>query len=181
MDAFAVAIASSVSLGRVSGRQTFRLAFHFGFFQAMMPVLGWVGVVRAVGRFAGRGGAGDIGSCGRWVAFGLLAVIGGKAVMGALQEEDEDVPKADPTRGLMLVTLSVATSLDALAVGLSFAMLKIRIWWPAVIIGLVAGAFTTVGMQIGSRLGARFGRRMEVAGGLVLSGIGLKIVADHVF
>ncbi len=172
MDAFAVAIASSVSLGRVSGRQTFRLAFHFGFFQAMMPVLGW---------FAGLSVARYIESWDHWVAFGLLAVIGGKAVMGALQEEDEDVPKADPTRGLMLVTLSVATSLDALAVGLSFAMLKIRIWWPAVIIGLVAGAFTTVGMQIGSRLGARFGRRMEVAGGLVLIGIGLKIVADHVF
>lgn len=172
MDAFAVAIASSVSLGRVSGRQTFRLAFHFGFFQAMMPVLGW---------FAGLSVARYIESWDHWVAFGLLAIIGGKAVMGALQEEDEDVPKADPTRGLMLVTLSVATSLDALAVGLSFAMLKIRIWWPAVIIGLVAGAFTTVGMQIGSRLGARFGRRMEVAGGLVLIGIGLKIVADHVF
>lgn len=169
MDAFAVAIAASVTLGRASRRQTFRLAFHFGLFQFLMPIIGWL---------AGRTVERWIVSWDHWVAFGLLALIGGKAIWTALVGEDE-VERDDPTRGLSLVILSVATSIDALAVGLTFAVLKVSVLYPCVIIGVVTAVITAVGTQIGSRLGARFGRAMEIAGGAILIAIGLKILLQH--
>jgi len=170
LDAFAVAIGTSICLGKVSWRQTFRLGWHFGLFQALMPVLGWI---------AGLTVADLIRAWDHWVAFALLITIGGKAVYEALQKKEDACPTFDPTKGWSLVILSVATSIDALAVGLSFAALDVRIWAPAVVIGIVAAALTTVGMLAGARLGARFGRRMEAVGGLVLIGIGIKIVVEH--
>ncbi len=169
MDAFAVAIASSITLGSVSPRQVFRLAFHFGLFQAMMPVLGWL---------AGTSLAEVFAVWDHWVAFALLVFIGIRAIRTALSDgPEDDVP--DPTRGISLVMLSVATSIDALAVGLSFGMLRVRIWYPALIIGIVAGTMTTLGMLLGTRLGSRFGRNTEVAGGLILILIGLNILVQH--
>ena len=88
-------------------------------------------------------------------------------------------PQRDPTRKWSLVALSVATSIDALAVGLSMAFLRIEIWTPSVVIGVVAAAMTLVGMISGRRLGVRFGRKMELVGGMVLIGIGIKIVVEH--
>jgi manganese efflux pump family protein len=170
MDAFAVATAASVTLGRVTPRQVFRFAFHFGLFQAMMPVLGWLAGL-TVQRY--------IQAWDHWAAFGLLVFVGGKAIVQALKSPEDGSDKPDPTRGLSLVVLSVATSLDALAVGLSFAMVRVRIWYPAVVIGLITAGLTWVGMLVGSRLGTRFGRRMEIAGGLVLIGIGVKILISH--
>ena len=170
VDAFAVAVASSVALRKVSPRQIFRLSFHFGLFQAMMPIIGW-----SVGIWFERW----VAPFDHWVAFGLLAFIGGKAIWTAVSGGDEDDLRGDPTRGLSLVMLSLATSMDALAVGISFAMLKVRILYPSAIIGVVACAMTILGMQIGSRLGMKFGRRMEVVGGLVLISIGVKIVLEH--
>lgn len=170
MDAFAVAMACSVQLRRASPRQTFRLAFHFGLFQFLMPIVGWA---------AGMSIQEWARNWDHWVAFGLLAFIGGKAVWAALTEDDGQRRGQDPTRGTSLMLLSVATSIDALAVGFTFAMLQIRIWLASIVIGLVTAAFTVVGVRIGSRLGARFGRRVEVAGGLVLIAIGLKILIDH--
>ncbi|MEJ5298297.1 MAG: manganese efflux pump MntP family protein [Armatimonadota bacterium] len=169
MDAFAVAIASSITLGSVSPRQVFRLAFHFGLFQAMMPVLGWL---------AGKSVADVFGKWDHWVAFGLLAFIGIRAIHAALTDDpEEEAP--DPTRGISLVMLSVATSIDALAVGLSFAMLHVRIWYPALVIGIVAATMTTLGMLLGTRLGSRFGRNTEIGGGLILIIIGLNILIQH--
>jgi putative Mn2+ efflux pump MntP len=170
MDAFAVAIASSICLGSVTRAQVFRLSFSFGLFQAVMPVLGWL---------AGRELYSVISGWDHWVAFGLLAFVGGKAIHGALSRGDEDASPDDPTRGLNLLVLSVATSIDALAVGLSFAALQVAIWVPVIIIGLVAAAFTIAGMLGGCRLGRRFGRRMELVGGLVLIGIGVQIAVKH--
>lgn len=170
MDAFAVAMACSVQLRRASPRQTFRLAFHFGLFQFLMPVVGWA---------AGMSIQELARNWDHWVAFGLLSFIGGKAVWAALTEGDEKRQGQDPTRGASLVLLSVATSIDALAVGFTFAMLQVRIWLPSAVIGVVTAAITVAGVQIGSRLGARFGRRVEIAGGLVLIAIGLKILIDH--
>lgn len=169
MDAFAVATAASVRLRRVSARQLFRFSFHFGLFQALMPVVGWA---------AGRGVVDWIGAFDHWVAFGLLAYIGGRALFQAARRtgDDGDVAVSDPTRGLSLVVNSLATSMDALAVGLSFGVLGVQVWCPALVIGVVTAALTLVGMQIGSRLGARFGRTLEVVGGLVLIGIGTKIL-----
>ncbi len=170
MDAFAVSIASSVILRSVTARQYFRFSFHFGLFQFLMPVVGWLAGSSLLRWFS---------AYDHWVAFGLLSLIGGKMIVEALRRGEETARAADPTRGLSLVILSVATSLDALAVGVSFAMLDVSIWYPAVAIGVVAAAMTLVGLRIGSALGARFGRRMEIAGGLVLVGIGIKILVDH--
>ena len=113
----------------MSLRQTFRLAYHFGLFQALMPIIGWL---------AGRSVERWIGPIDHWIAFGLLTAIGGKMIYEALKGDDEDVEKKDPTKGLSLVVLSVATSIDALAVGLSLALLGVKIWYPALVIGFVA-------------------------------------------
>ena len=170
MDTFAVAIAAGLTLRRPTGRQIFRLTFHFGFFQFMMPIVGWL---------AGRAMQHWISAFDHWVAFGLLAFIGGKMIwesFGGPHRED----RGDPTRGWMLVTLATATSIDALAVGLSLAFLKVSIWMPSVVIGIVTAGMTAVGMSFGSRLGARFERWAERAGGLVLVAIGLRILLSHV-
>lgn len=170
MDALAVSIAGSIALKRVSGRQVFRFAFHFGLFQAMMPILGWL---------AGRSVAGLIQSWDHWVAFALLLLIGGKAVIEAIRGGDGLENGGDPTRGASLVMLSVATSIDALAVGLSFAMLGVSVWYPALVIGVVTAGLSALGMLIGSHLGSRFGRSAGFIGGLVLIGIGVKILVEH--
>ena len=173
MDAFAVAVAVSMRLGRVTGRQVFRFSFHFGLFQAMMPVIGW---------FAGRGLGGWFVAWDHWIAFALLAGIGCRAIREGLSKEEEcgpsDGPVKDATRGMSLVMFSVATSIDALAVGLSLAVLRVDIWYPVTIIGVTTGALTILGMRLGSRIGARFGHWTETGGGLILIGIGLKILVE---
>lgn len=171
MDAFAVSIATGIRLGCVTGRQTFRMAFHFGFFQFMMPVIGWFG-----GALAGR----FISAFDHWIAMGLLTVIGGKMIIEAFKhDEDASCAASDPTRGMTLVALAVATSIDALAVGLSLGVLGMGIVFPSVLIGAVAAAFTTAGMKLGSRIGMAFSHRMEILGGLILIGIGVRIVLEH--
>jgi putative Mn2+ efflux pump MntP len=171
MDAFAVALGAGLTLERLTGGHLFRLGFHFGLFQALMPVVGWLAGL-TVQRW--------IAAYDHWVAFGLLAFVGGKMIYEAWREEGEEGKEtADPTRGLTLVLLSVATSIDALAVGLSLAMLRIAIWLPALVIGLVAGVLTVAGMLLGRRVGAAWGPRVEVVGGVVLVGIGIKILLEH--
>lgn len=171
MDAFAVAIVTGLTLSPLTRRHIFRLAFHFGLFQALMPWLGWL---------AGSAFRRYISSFDHWIAFGLLGLVGGKMLWEALGgHEGERSPASDPTSGWLLVALSVATSIDALAVGLSLAMLGSTIAVPALAIGVAAAAFTTLGMLIGKRIGSAWGRRVEVAGGLILVGIGVKIVVEH--
>ncbi len=170
MDAFAVAIAAGLTLGTVSARQTFRLAWHFGLFQAFMPVIGWL---------AGLTVADWIAPVDHWIAFGLLAVIGGKMIYEALRPGEEERERPDPTKGWSLILLSIATSIDALAVGLSLALLGVAIWYPAVVIGLVAGTLTAAGLHLGRRFGALLGRRMEIVGGVILIVIGMRILFEH--
>ncbi|MBN1929994.1 MAG: manganese efflux pump [Desulfobacterales bacterium] len=172
MDAFAVAIATGVNLKTVGFRQTFRLSWHFGFFQAMMPVIGWSAglTVRAY-----------IERYDHWIAFGLLVFVGGNMIREAFENDKDQQEKKDPTKGMTLVLLSVATSIDALAVGLSIALLKISIWTPALIIGIVAGMFTIIGLHMGKKIGSavRLSHWAEIIGGIVLLIIGLKILHDH--
>lgn len=170
MDAFAVAIACSTCLQNVTPRQIFRLSFHFGLFQALMPVVGWL---------AGLSIAEWIDSWDHWAVFGLLALVGARTIHAAIWGKPEESDRSDPTRGFSLVMLSLATSMDALAVGLSFAFLEVRIWYASALIGFVAASMTILGMLLGSRLGSRFGTTMEVLGGLVLIGIGLKVLLTH--
>ncbi len=170
MDAFAAAVAISIGLGRPSGRQTFRLAWHFGLFQAAMPVVGWA---------AGLSVERWIRGLDHWMALGLLCFVGGRMLLASIRNERPDATKLDPTRGVSLVLLSIATSIDALAVGLSFAALGVRIWLPSAVIGVTAGLLTVAGTVLGSRLGGRFGRWMEGIGGLILIAIGMRILISH--
>jgi putative Mn2+ efflux pump MntP len=169
MDAFAVALSAGTSGHGHRLRPAARLAFHFGLFQFLMPVLGW---------YLGTGLARRIQQFDHWVAFALLAAVGGHMLFEAFRRTADELP-ADPTRGLRLVTLSVATSLDALAVGLSLAMLGVQIWYPSVVIGVVTAALSLLGVQLGTRLREGLGKRMEFVGGVVLILIGVHIVISH--
>ena len=170
MDATAVAVAASAMLKRVRKRQIFRFAFHFGLFQALMPVVGW---------FAGVTFARFIYQWDHWAAFALLALIGGRAIYEAATEmPGSDNNQADPTRGVTLISLSIATSIDALAVGASFALLDVRIWYPAAVIGIVTAVLVVIGMLVGARIGAGRSRWLKMAGGVVLVLIGLKILIE---
>ncbi len=165
MDAFAVALSVGTQRRNVWFRPGFRLSFHFGLFQFLMPVIGWA---------AGEALVGYVAHYAHWVAFGLLIYVGGKMIKESFGD-GEAQEKMDPTRGRMLVMLAVATSIDALAVGLSLAMLRVEILYPSIVIGLVAAAMTALGLAMGSRL-SRIGKRMELIGGLVLVGMGLRLV-----
>lgn len=168
MDALAVSLAASASLpaGR---RPAFRIAFHFGLFQALMPVLGWL---------AGRALAEPLQSLDHWLAFILLAWIGVGMIRQAGATEEEG-SRGDPSRGWTLLGLSVAVSLDALAVGLSLAFLDVGILLPVLVIGAITGLLSWLGARVGRRLGRQWGPRMERAGGVILLLIGLRILATH--
>ncbi|MGD2011092.1 MAG: manganese efflux pump MntP family protein [Desulfobacterales bacterium] len=172
MDAFAVAIGAGITLKHISFRQNFRLAWHFGFFQAIMLVLGWS---------AGLHIRDWIKNYDHWVAFGLLFFVAQGMLRAAFEKEKIEEERRDPTRGVTMVMLSVATSIDALAVGLSLSMLDVSIWTPAIIIGLVASAVTTAGMHLGKKIGTatKLGRYAEILGGSVLLIIGLNILREH--
>ncbi|HFE53234.1 MAG TPA: manganese efflux pump [Bacteroidetes bacterium] len=156
-DAFSVALA--VGTCGVTGRRLFRLAFHFGLFQFLMPLIGW---------FLGDSVASLVQPAGKYLVAAFLLFVGVRMIRGAFRTEAEQVERVDRTRGWRLVGFSVATSLDALGVGVGLGLLGIGILTPAVVIGLVAGAMTVVGMLLGHRLTHAFGQRAEAVGGLVL-------------
>lgn len=172
MDASAVALSVGFALKRLSFRPVFRLSFHFGLFQALMPIIGWA---------AGKSVHAYIEGYDHWVAFLLLAYVGGHMIHAGLGSHDEETIVKDPTRGGRLVMLSVATSIDAMAVGLLLGVMKVSIWYPSLVIGLVAGLCTLIGLFVGHRFGSALGRRMEVVGGGVLVAIGLRILYQHIF
>lgn len=167
MDAFAVALGAGVILQPLTGRHLFRLGFHFGLFQGLMPIIGWT---------TGLGMQSFVTTWAPWIAFGLLSFVGAKMIHEALQENDEEMIRKDPTRGITLVMLSIATSIDALAVGFSLALIGITIWYPALIIALCAAILTVAGLLLGNTVGTIWGKRVEILGGVILIGIGLKII-----
>ena len=171
MDAFAVCLGAGTSRKANGPRPTFRLAFHFGLFQFIMPVLGWL---------AGTTIERYIFSFDHWVAFGLLAFVGGRMIRSGFDPHREEVCQ-DPSRGWALVSLSVATSIDALAVGLSLALIHVDIWYPSLIIGGVTATLSFGGVRLGNRLGIAFGKKMEITGGVILLLIGLRIVLGHLW
>lgn len=171
MDAFAVALGTGTVLKRLTGRHLFRLGFHFGLFQALMPVIGWL---------AGQTIIQWVSAWDHWIVFILLLIIGGRMIHEACNN-DEKPDKRDPTRGFNLILLSLATSIDALAVGFSLSVIGVSIWLPALVIGLVAGALTVAGMLLGGRIGDRWGAGAGILGGLVLVAIGTRILIEHLF
>jgi putative Mn2+ efflux pump MntP len=168
MDAFAVSLGSGVKIGP-GPRPVFRIAFHFGLFQALLPVVGWL---------FGNTIEPYVKDFDHWVAFGLLAFVGIRMVRSGFGKDTEEIRK-DPSRGLTMVMLSIAVSIDALAIGLSLAFLGVNIWTPALVIGLVTAALSLIGIKVGNRIGKRFGKPVEVFGGLILIGIGVRIVVSH--
>ncbi|MEW5872888.1 MAG: manganese efflux pump MntP family protein [Chloroflexota bacterium] len=170
MDASAVSLCVGGSPHLRSLRARLRLAFHFGWFQFMMPIIGWLG-----GSLVSHW----VSAFDHWIAAGLLGYVGGKMIREGLQGEGDDCQREDPTRGKTLVMLAIATSIDALAVGLSLAMLGVEVLTPALTIGLVTFGLSMLALLASGRLGARFGQRMEVVGGLVLIGIGVRILVEH--
>ena len=172
MDAFAVSVSAAATLPSVTWRHYFRLSFHFGLFQFLMPVIGWA---------LGVSVRGYIEAWDHWIAFALLSLVGLSMLREAWSGEEEEEQSGDPSRGLQLVMLAVATSIDAMAVGLSFAMIGVSVWGPAVIIGLVCAAVTAAGVKLGRILGgsALLGNKVSVLGALVLIGIGVKILHEH--
>ncbi|MFA6035302.1 MAG: manganese efflux pump MntP family protein [Myxococcota bacterium] len=169
MDCLAVSMACGTRLKTPTTAQTARLAAAFAFAQAAMPVIGWA---------AGRTIVGMISAYDHWVAFALLAFIGGKMVYEYFGGEESE-ETGDPTVGRELFILAIATSLDALAVGLSLAVLNAGIVLPALLIGATCFVITVIGVKLGVKASEVWGRRMELVGGLVLIGIGARILLEH--
>ena len=169
MDSFAVSVASGFSIKLLRRRDALKMALFFGGFQAVMPALGWL---------AGLSFRHYIEGFDHWVAFGLLAFIGGKMVYESFTLAREEKLTDPPCTSLLLV-LALATSLDALAVGLSLAVLRSEIVIPALVIGLVTFVICLVGVYLGHRFGHFFESKVEAVGGLILIGIGVSILIQH--
>jgi putative Mn2+ efflux pump MntP len=186
MDAFAVSVCSGISIRELRAFHAVRASLFFGLFQFIMPVAGW---------FLGKTFISYIQAFDHWIAFGLLALIGGKMVWEAGQQAagrkgtadtGPDTEKPVPSEGgadirsmRILLTLAVATSIDALAVGFSFSILNRGIWGPATIIGGVTFAVCLTGVEFGRRVGLVFKQGAQMLGGFILIGIGIKILIEH--
>ncbi|MDD3276149.1 MAG: zinc transporter ZupT [Kiritimatiellales bacterium] len=169
MDAFAVSITSGITIKNLKARHALGVGAAFGIFQAVMPVLGWL-----LGQWATQW----ISVVDYWIAFGLLLFVGGHMIIQSMQPEDEDGPK-NPLHLPTLLTLAVATSIDAFAIGISLSMLRVSILQPVLIIGLVTFILSFAGVYFGRLFGHFNEKRMEVAGGLVLIGLGTKMLIEH--
>ena len=168
LDAFAVSLGAG-AVGRIGNhRGAIRLAFHFGLFQFLMPVLGW---------YVGFKIEPLVKSVDDWIAFFLLSYIGVKMIWDSYKPVDEF--RRDPSKGKEMVLLSVATSIDALVVGFSLAILMINVWYPAFIIGIVTALLSITGIYLGKVIGSKIGKKLEIMGGLIIIGIGLKILISH--
>ncbi len=170
MDAFAVAVCKGLCMPKVRWGQAFVIALFFGGFQALMPLIGWA---------AGSLFASSIVAIDHWIAFGLLALIGAKMLWDAFHEEDEKAECKTKLDLRELTLLAIATSIDALAVGITFAFLGVNIWVAIAIIGLTTFVLSLLGVVIGNQFGSRFEKPATVAGGIVLILIALKILVEH--
>ena len=168
MDAFAVSVCKGLSVRVLRPRHAMTVALWFGGFQALMPLVGY---------FMGISFADLVSNFDHWIAFLLLALIGGKMIKESLEDEGFEV-NPDFTFKTMLM-LAIATSIDALAVGVSFAFLRVDVWTAVLFIGVTTAAFSCAGVVIGNHFGARYKSKAELAGGVILVLIGLKILIEH--
>lgn len=173
MDAFAVSVCKGLGMHRVNYAHALVIALFFGVFQGLMPVIGWL---------VGSAFAVYVTAVDHWIAFALLAFVGGKMLWDAFHDEGEEEDDETSTQKLdlrELFMLAIATSIDALAVGISFSFLQIDIAAAALIIGCTTFVLSLVGVVVGNRFGARFEKPSQIAGGIVLIAIGLKILLEH--
>lgn len=170
MDAFAVAICRGLKMQKFHAGQTAVIALFFGGFQALMPLLGWL---------LGKQFEKYITAVDHWIAFALLAIIGGKMIYDSFKKDEDDKSEKDIFNVKELFFMAVATSIDALAVGITFAFLSVNIWSSITIIGLTTFALSAIGVLIGHKFGAKYKNKAELAGGVILVLIGLKILLEH--
>lgn len=170
MDSFAVSISSGVIIHRLKFKHVLKIALYMGMFQAFMPLLGWL---------AGSTMRRYIESYDHWIAFCLLLLLGTKMIFEHFKSDEQK--EFDPTKHFVLVGLAVATSIDALVVGVNFALLGLELLLPVVVIGITAFLFSFVGVFLGDRVGDKFDFKAELIGGIVLIGIGIKILLDHLY
>lgn len=168
-DTFAVSLSCGVVQSRIRFGEAMRIAFVLAVFQGAMPVLGY---------FMGSTVSGYITSFDHWVAFGLLLFLGARMILEGLKRE-ENKPVQDYRRPSVLLTIAVGTSIDALAVGISFAFLDVHIWSAGLIIGAVTFLASMTAVRIGKSAGSRLGSRVEILGGIILAAIGVKILIEH--
>ncbi len=170
MDAFAVSLVAGATIKPLTYRHVFRLSWHFGLFQFFMPIIGWL---------AGMTVIDYLEFFDHWIAFGLLGFIGGKMIYESFNYAGE-VTK-DISRGWTLVGLALATSIDALAVGLTLSVIRVSIVYPSIVIGIVAMIFSVFGVYLGRQSGYLIGKKFEFIGGIILIVIGLRILINHIF
>lgn len=171
MDAFAVAVCKGLNMRKVNYKQMLLIALFFGGFQAIMPLIGWV---------LGKQFEQYITSVDHWIAFGLLVIIGGKMVWEVFRGEEEETCACTVKFDLKeLFVLAIATSIDALAVGITFAFLQVTIWMPISLIGITTFGLSIVGVMIGNKFGEKYKSKAELAGGIILILIGFKILFEH--
>lgn len=170
MDCFAVSIACGMAMKKIIFWPAFRIAFFFGFFQAVMPLIGWL-----IGsRFQLY-----IENYDHWIAFIILVILGGRMIHENFRKTDEKL--LNPYKLAVVLTMAIATSIDALAVGFTFAFLKIDLWLSVILIGITSLLFSILGIVFGHRYCCRFRIPAELLGGIVLIGIGTKILLEHLF
>ncbi len=170
MDAFAVSICKGLSMQKMNGKNAFIIGLYFGGFQALMPLLGYL---------LGSRFQNTITAYDHWIAFLLLALIGGSMIKESFGKQEECL---DPSVTFSdMVILAVATSIDALAVGVTFAFLKVQIAYAVSFIGIITFALSIVGVKVGTIFGMKYKSKAELAGGLILILMGLKILIEHLF
>lgn len=170
MDAFAVSIGKGLTVTRVRPVDVIKTALWFGGFQALFPLLGF---------FAANTFSKYVTAVDHWIIFALLAFIGGNMIREAFGEEEENSRETAQFDWRRMLPLAVACSIDAFAVGVSFAFMKVNIWFSVIVISVVTGAFSTVGLYIGRVFGARWQKPAQIAGGAVLVLLGLKVLLEH--
>lgn len=171
MDAFSVSICKGLGMQKVNWRVTLALAVAFGGFQAGMPVIGWA---------LGSQFFHLIEPIDHWIAFGLLAFIGGNMIREAItDDEEDDAGTVDHIDLGELLMLAIATSIDALTVGIAFASLSVNIWMSVALIGITTFVFSIAGVLIGNQFGMRYQKPSQIAGGIILILIGTKVLLEH--
>ena len=170
MDAFAVSICKGLSMKKMNWKKAGIIGLYFGGFQALMP---------AVGYFLGVGFEDKIKSIDHWIAFILLFLLGANMIKDAIKENDEEKDNNDDTDFKTMIVLAVATSIDALAVGITFAFLSVNILLAIAIIGIITFIISTIGVKIGNVFGDKYEKKAEIVGGIILILIGVDILLEH--